>query len=129
MESLNINRADRIWMASMKFCSENCGCHQMPERSFFVGKYQFPLCARCTGIAIGHIFAILVSLSHSVPPAGALCMIPLVLDGTIQKLTRYESTNSKRVVTGILYGFGAMSTVIGIVRELCGRIVHLCDRK
>jgi uncharacterized membrane protein len=25
-------------------------CHQRPERSFFWGSHQFPVCARCTGI-------------------------------------------------------------------------------
>lgn len=33
------------------------------------------------------------------------CMIPMVLDGTIQLLTRYESTNLRRVVTGYLFGY------------------------
>ncbi|MGG7175281.1 DUF2085 domain-containing protein [Clostridium neonatale] len=26
-----------------------CGCHQLPDRSFFIRSYQFPICARCTG--------------------------------------------------------------------------------
>ncbi len=25
-------------------------CHQRPERSFFWGDHQFPVCARCTGL-------------------------------------------------------------------------------
>lgn len=25
-------------------------CHQRPDRSFFWGSHQFPVCARCTGI-------------------------------------------------------------------------------
>jgi len=25
-------------------------CHQRPERSFFWGTHQFPVCARCTGL-------------------------------------------------------------------------------
>jgi len=27
-------------------------CHQRPERSFFWGVHQFPVCARCTGIYV-----------------------------------------------------------------------------
>ena len=33
-----------------------------------------------------------------------LLMVPLVLDGTIQKLTSYESGNIRRLITGILFG-------------------------
>ena len=25
-------------------------CHQLPERSFFWGAWQYPVCARCTGL-------------------------------------------------------------------------------
>jgi uncharacterized membrane protein len=28
-------------------------CHQRPERSFFFGGHQLPVCARCTGLYIG----------------------------------------------------------------------------
>lgn len=31
-------------------------------------------------------------------------MLPLVFDGTLQKLTSYESTNMRRLFTGILFG-------------------------
>lgn len=31
-------------------------------------------------------------------------MVPLILDGTIQKLTSYESGNIRRLITGILFG-------------------------
>lgn len=27
-------------------------CHQRPERSFFWGTHQFPVCARCTGLYV-----------------------------------------------------------------------------
>ena len=30
-------------------------CHRMPERSFFIRGYQFPVCARCTGFYISLI--------------------------------------------------------------------------
>ncbi len=41
------------------------------------------------------------------PPVGvaAVVMAPMVTDGTIQLLTRYESTNSRRAVTGFLFGY------------------------
>ena len=120
MESLT--GKDRLWMKSMHFCSRYCGCHQMPERSFFIGGYQFPLCARCTGIAVGHILSIIISLFHPVSWKSAFGMIPLMIDGTVQKFTDYESTNPRRLCTGILYGFGAMSALIFLVRTIIKRL-------
>ena len=113
-----ISRADRIWMASMKACRKYCGCHQMPERSFFIGDYQLPLCARCTGIVIGHVLGIVVSFFHRLPFLCLLGTIPLMVDGLVQEFTSYESTNRRRLCTGILYGFGVMSA--------CIRVILLC---
>jgi len=45
-----MSRKDKLWIAAMEWCGRYCGCHQMPERSFSVKGYQFPLCARCTPI-------------------------------------------------------------------------------
>lgn len=33
-------------------------------------------------------------------------MIPLIVDGTIQMFTKYESNNLRRFVTGFLFGYG-----------------------
>ena len=63
-------------------------CHCRPERSFFWRGRQFPLCARCTGQLAG------------------LLLLPMIADGTVQLLTRYESTNLRRLVTGTLFGLG-----------------------
>ena len=34
-----------------------------------------------------------------------LSLVPIGLDGTIQLFTEYESTNIKRIVTGLIAGF------------------------
>ena len=39
-------------------------------------------------------------------------MLPLILDGFIQLLTKYESNNSKRLVTGVLFGFALTNLFI-----------------
>lgn len=37
----------------IRILGNNSGCHQLAERSFFYKGYQFPVCARCTGVTIG----------------------------------------------------------------------------
>ena len=113
---------DRLWMTSMRIGRKCSGCHQMPERSFFVGGYQLPLCARCTGIVIGHVTGAAVSVFHSVPLWTLIGTLPLMADGMVQKYTSYESTNIRRLVTGILYGFGMMSAFIRGIREVIRRV-------
>ena len=54
------SRRDQRWIFWMEFCGKYARCHQMPERSFFLGSYQFPLCARCTGIMLGRVLAVLL---------------------------------------------------------------------
>ncbi len=34
-----------------------------------------------------------------------ILMVPMILDGLIQRLTSYESNNLKRVLTGTLFGY------------------------
>lgn len=43
----------------------------------------------------------------------AVMALPLVVDGFLQLLTRYESTNFRRAVTGILFGYGFAAMLIG----------------
>lgn len=94
-----------------------CGCHQIPERSFFIGGYQFPLCARCTGIMVGYIFALLLYIFRIIlPPClSIIMMIPLIADGGLQYLFCIMSNNIRRLVTGLMYGTGFIHTVINII--------------
>ncbi|MBR1735701.1 MAG: DUF2085 domain-containing protein, partial [Firmicutes bacterium] len=41
-----------------------------------------------------------------------LMLLPLIIDGTVQKATSYESTNIKRLITGILCGMGFIFLLI-----------------
>ena len=42
-----------------------------------------------------------------------LLLLPLVLDGTIQKVTSYyESTNIRRLITGLMYGYALSSLIV-----------------
>ena len=83
-----------------------CGCHCRDDRSFHYHGRRFPVCARCAGELLGIAVCLITCLLY-LPPAwaAALAMVPMVADGTVQLLTRYESTNFRRVVTGFLFGY------------------------
>jgi len=93
-------------------------CHQMPERSFFWKKKQFPLCARCTGINLGYLFLPLFIYKIIEIPLywTFLMIIPTYIDGVIQAFYNIKSNNSRRFVTGLASGIGTMSliSIIGI---------------
>lgn len=85
-------------------------CHRLPERSFHIGKYGFPLCSRCTGIFIGIITSlILIQLSFGLPFIASLLLItPLIFDGFLQLLNLKESNNILRFSTGLLFGLALL---------------------
>lgn len=123
--STAVNKRDRRWAFWMELCGRTIRCHQMPSRSFFIGSYQFPLCARCTGIMAGRVIALLLFpifyFALDIPLLPALIVLPILLvplavDGLVQKFTSYESTNFRRMATGILWGFAEMTLILmGIV--------------
>ena len=79
------------------------GCHQMPERSFFYKEYQFPVCARCTGLILGYFLGILIySLNVIDLKIAILLCIPLVIDGGSQYLKWRMSNQVLRLLTGVL---------------------------
>lgn len=83
------------------------GCHQLPERSFFVHGYQFPVCARCTGVLIAVMIVVPLFFVYKLNIVYALLLSAIMfLDWLIQYLGIRPSTNLRRLVTGFLGGFG-----------------------
>ncbi len=87
-------------------------CHRRPDRTFRIGGYYFPICARCTGIYTGGmIFFILLRVlrpEYSIYTvlAGLLMVIPTFIDGLTQLLGYRESNNRLRFTTGLVAGGG-----------------------
>jgi uncharacterized membrane protein len=94
-------------------------CHQIHNHSFDLAGHQLPLCARCTGIYLGAISALLVASvlrprSIGLPSRGMLALLgvffgAMVLDGinsTLQSFgaNLWDSTNLLRLLTGTLAG-------------------------
>lgn len=83
-----------------------CGCHQRADRSFFIGRWQMPVCARCTGVLAGHILGLAVWKKHISPWAAVCCCEVILADWLLQRLEIKESTNPRRLITGMIGGFG-----------------------
>ena len=116
----------KIWIKLMNIGSR-LGCHQMPERSFFYKGYQFPVCARCTGLIIGYLLGVLIYFLKVLNWKIAIILcIPLVLDGGSQYLNWRISNQVLRLITGILFGIGIMFLeiwgmkllIVGMINEV-----------
>lgn len=109
----------------MKF-GGRLGCHQIPERSFFFRGYQFPICARCTGVYIGQTLAIILVFFVKIQWwISLLFLVPMGIDWGLQFLKILKSDNVRRVFTGFLGGFGLtyiyyyiLRAIINLVRSL-----------
>lgn len=102
-------------------------CHQLPERSFFGGGIQVPVCARDTGIYLGFVASLaLVWLLHRerrpshFPSAAGWAVIGLfvgsmVLDGVTSYSGLRETSNLLRLITGTAAGFGIAAAVMPLL--------------
>ena len=113
-----IDKKTKLWLILMRIGV--LSCHQMYERSFTFRGYQLPVCARCTGIFIGHLIAIFlwimkVRISSSIC---ALLIFIMACDGFLQLFKIKESTNIRRLMTGILAGVGYIFILVNIVSYL-----------
>jgi uncharacterized membrane protein len=104
-------------------------CHRIPERSFFLGGHQLPLCARCSGTFLGVLLTLITltalgrSRASRLPPPRVLAVLASffllwALDGLNSFLTfypgvphLYEPQNWLRLSTGMLNGL-ALGTVV-----------------
>lgn len=111
---------DILWIVG-----EISGCHQLPERSFFIKDRQFPICARCTGVGIGYL-AGLISFMFIKPGV----IIPILfcavmfVDWLIQYLNILKSNNIRRLITGLLCGYGLMSLSLLLIVKFAEFIAH-----
>lgn len=115
-----MDSSTKVWIKSMELFYKYWGCHQMPERSFFIKGYQLPICARCTGIIIGEFISfILFMLNFRLSIMVCIVyLLPLILDGTIQYLVKYVSNNRRRLITGLIFGLGFMQLICSAIYKL-----------
>ncbi|MDO5574290.1 MAG: DUF2085 domain-containing protein [bacterium] len=119
---------------ALRVAGNNSGCHQMPERSFFYHGKQFPVCARCTGATIGQLLSIVTNVTwmiglHKLGKERktpwflsiwftAVSLAVMGADWSIQEVGIKESTNPRRLVTGIFGGYGVFNSYFIIGRYI-----------
>ena len=94
-----------LWLYLMKL-GASAGCHQRPDRSFFFHGWQFPVCARCTGVLAGQLVGFPIAIKKNIS----------MLDWSLQYSGVKKSTNKRRLVTGLLGGFGLAVIYVNIIR-------------
>ncbi len=106
-------RQEKRWLFWMNI-GKRSRCHQMKERSFFYGNFQFPVCARCTGIYIGQFIIAPISwlLQLNFLYLNIIFVFVLAADGLLQHFDIKESNNPRRLITGLLGGYGFMMLLI-----------------
>lgn len=97
------------------------GCHQLPERSFFIHGRQFPVCARCTGVFAGEILGILFFRIGEIPIwIGIILCIVMLMDWLIQAKGIHKSTNARRLITGLMSGYAFANFIMKFFRYISG---------
>jgi uncharacterized membrane protein len=102
-------------------------CHQLPERSFFGGGFQVPVCARDMGIYVGFAVSLLVIAllvrgrrPSEMPPVwlmvlGVGFVLIMAFDGVTSYLGLRETTNDIRLITGLLTGYGLTLALVPVL--------------
>ncbi|MFO7991847.1 MAG: DUF2085 domain-containing protein [Thermoplasmata archaeon] len=118
---------------SLIYTFSDFNCHQKSSRSYYINENQMPVCARDVGIFTGMSIGLFIMMfiqsrrdykdiildllhinknytqgrkSWIIVILGLITVLPMALDGGIQLVTSYESTNPLRTITGLLFGFG-----------------------
>lgn len=92
-------------------------CNDRPDRAPHIGPFCFPLCWRCSSYLLGVLlFGLFQSVLLNIYLKSGLFSIitimvftglPLIIDGIRQYYFGKESTNRRRILTGILAGLSA----------------------
>jgi len=86
-------------------------CHQLPERSFHLGAFQLPVCARCAGIyggaamgAFGAVVMRLAAVPSRARQALVLAALPTAITVALDSAGLWPTNNIVRAAAGIPLG-------------------------
>jgi uncharacterized membrane protein len=101
-------------------------CHQLPSRSFSRFGAPLAVCARCLGIYLGFLIGVILYplvrgfRRLAVPPARVFLLVslPIVLDTIGNFLQLWNTSNSVRMMIGILWGMPLPFYIITGIADL-----------
>jgi uncharacterized membrane protein len=99
--------------AKWVYDSGDFNCHQKASRSLFINGNEMPYCSRCVGIFFGMAIGTMFSLYFVVELRLRyilVALLPIGIDGGMQLVGFWESTNPVRLATGGLAGRWATSS-------------------
>lgn len=104
-------------------------CHQITERSFYLGGYPHAVCARCFGLYGGFVAGLVVyplvrRLDQTGVPARAWLIaaaLPTTIDWALSYRGLWENTHLSRSITGALLGGAAVFYVMPGLADLSRR--------
>ena len=108
-------------------------CHQLEERSYTIDGFQMPLCARCLGLHLGFLISSLLLICFkSQRPTGfpgvrsliilGLVMAPAVADVVLSYLGVLGTDNTRRAVTGAMFGAALALVLLPVIRSLLSEV-------
>lgn len=111
-------------------------CHQQPSRSFFLFEYKFAVCARCTGIYLGALIAVIIyslfkEIDETKTPSKwplIISLIPIGIDGLGQLIGLWESNNFLRLITGFIFGFVVLFYLLPVYNEIVYEVYGLLKK-
>jgi uncharacterized membrane protein len=108
-------------LAAIVYAAGSVVCHQIPERSFYRGSIQLPVCARCLGIYVGLAAGALAwcvspqrgrtARRTSIRVVMVLAALPTVLTVALEGAGAWDASNAFRAGAGVVLGLG-LSTVV-----------------
>lgn len=126
----NSGKKTSVWIFLMRLGAIT-GCHQMHQRSLFFKGYQFPVCARCTGLFVGQTAGLaFCAICHAalfdikvLGLCAALSVAALGIDGFLQLKKVWVSTNVRRFLTGLFCGFFVSCFLVKVIAGIIKFIV------
>lgn len=127
--------AGRTRLANLIYFVYQFLCHQMPSRSFYLGRFQVAICERDLALyggacLAGIAFAVVRRRAKSLPlPVLLVLMGPLILDGVTQLIGLRTSTWELRTLSGLLASGAAVWLVYPYLQQGFAEVANSASGK